>query len=448
MGKLFGTDGVRGVANEELTNELAYKLGRFGAHVITNGKKGSTIIIGKDTRVSGDMLESALLAGILSSGCDVIKVGILPTPAIPKLIKHFNADAGVMISASHNPVEFNGIKFFNEKGYKLTDAIEGTIEDYILNNKDLEHNPSGIEIGRKTEVFRAMEIYADEVMETVTGDLSGLRVAIDAANGSAFEVAKYALDKLGAETLAINNAPDGFNINKNCGSTHPEGLSEFVREHKVDLGLAFDGDADRVLAVDENGILIDGDKIMAICAKHMADNGELTNKTVVSTVMSNLGLDIALKENGLEAVKTKVGDRYVLEAMKEGQFALGGEQSGHIIFLKHNTTGDGLLTGVKLMTVMKDTNKKLSELGAIMDTYPQILLNAKVANDKKHDYLNNETIKSAIEEVEAFYDGAGRVLIRPSGTEPLVRVMIEGKDQSQLQGHAEHLVALIEKELG
>lgn len=448
MGKLFGTDGVRGIANEELTNKLAYQLGRFGAHVITGGKKGSTIIIGKDTRVSGDMLESALLSGILSAGCDVIKVGVLPTPAIPKLIKHFNADAGVMISASHNPVEFNGIKFFNENGYKLTDKIEEEIEDYILNDKELAHNPSGTEIGRKTEVFKAMEIYADEVMETIEGDLSGLKVAIDAANGSAFEVAKYALDQLGAETFVINNAPDGFNINYNCGSTHPEGLCDYVKKHDVDLGLAFDGDADRVLAVDENGLLVDGDKIMVICGKYLADRKLLNNNTVVSTVMSNLGLDIALKENHIESVKTKVGDRYVLEAMKAGHYALGGEQSGHIIFLNHNTTGDGLLTGVQLMNVIKETGKKLSELSSAMDTYPQILLNAKVTNDKKHGYLDNEAIKKAIQEVEAVYDGAGRVLIRPSGTEPLVRVMIEGKDQSQLKDHAEQLVTLIEKELG
>lgn len=448
MGKLFGTDGVRGVANEELTNKLAYQLGRFGAHVITGGKKASKIIIGKDTRVSGDMLESALLSGILSAGCDVIKVGVLPTPAIPKLIKHFNADAGVMISASHNPVEFNGIKFFNENGYKLTDAIEAEIEDYILNDKELAHNPSGTEIGRKTEVFKAMEIYADEVMETIEGDLSGLKVAIDAANGSAFEVAKYALDKLGAQTFVINNAPDGFNINHNCGSTHPEGLCDYVKKHDVDLGLAFDGDADRVLAVDENGLLVDGDKIMVVCGQYLASQNLLNNNTVVSTVMSNLGLDIALKENNIDSVKTKVGDRYVLEAMKEGHYALGGEQSGHIIFLNHNTTGDGLLTGVQLMHVIKETGKKLSELSSAMDTYPQILLNAKVANDKKHGYLDNDAIKKAIKDVEAVYDGAGRVLIRPSGTEPLVRVMIEGKDQSQLKSHAEALVTLIEKELG
>lgn len=293
-----------------------------------------------------------------------------------------------------------------------------------------------------------MEIYAEEVIETITGDLSGLKVAIDAANGAAFEVAKHALDKLGAKTVAINNAPDGFNINKNCGSTHPEGLCEYVKKNEVDLGLAFDGDADRVLAVDENGILIDGDKIMAICGQHLAKKGLLNNNTVVSTVMSNLGLDIALKENKIEGIKTKVGDRYVLEAMKKGNYVLGGEQSGHIIFLNHNTTGDGLLTGVQLMNVMKESGKTLSELGSIMDTYPQVLLNAKVANDKKHGYLENATIKSAIEEVEAVYNGEGRVLIRPSGTEPLVRVMIEGKDQSQLQGHAEQLVALIEKELG
>ena len=448
MGKLFGTDGVRGIANTELTNELAYKLGRFGAHVLTEDKGRAKILIAKDTRVSGDMLESAMISGILSAGCDVIKIGVLPTPAVAYLVRHLDVDAGVMISASHNPVEYNGIKFFDKDGFKLPDATELRIEDFILNDKDLPHNPSGIDLGRKTEVYRAMDLYADYVKSTVDVDFKGLKVSLDAANGAAYEVARKTLKELGADVSCIHAEPDGFNINAGCGSTHPEKVAAEVILNRTDIGLAFDGDADRLIAVDETGRVIDGDKIMAICGTHMRSKGKLNNDTIVATVMSNLGLDIAMKGESINLEKTKVGDRYVLEAMKAGQHSLGGEQSGHIIFLDHNTTGDGLLTAVQLMYVMKDTGKKLSELASIMDTYPQVLKNAKVTNAKKHAYGEDEVIVKRIAEVEDYFHGQGRVLIRPSGTEPLVRVMIEGKNQDELNKFAEELVELIEQRLG
>ncbi|WP_430884896.1 phosphoglucosamine mutase [Fusibacter sp. JL216-2] len=448
MGRLFGTDGVRGVANVELTNELAYKLGRFGAHVLTENKDKAKILIAKDTRVSGDMLESAMISGILSAGCDVIKIGVLPTPAVAYLVRHLDVDAGVMISASHNPVEYNGIKFFDNNGFKLPDAVEEKIEDYILNDKDLEHNPSGTELGRKTEVFRAMDLYADYVKSTIDVNFEGIKIAVDAANGAAYEVARKTLKDLGAEVTCIHSEPDGFNINAGCGSTHPEMVAAEVILQKADIGLAFDGDADRLIAVDETGKIVDGDKIMAICGTHMKTKGKLNNDTIVATVMSNLGLDIAMQGEAVKLEKTRVGDRYVLEAMKAGKHSLGGEQSGHIIFLDHNTTGDGLLTAVQLINVMKETGKKLSELASIMDTYPQVLKNAKVTNSKKHDYTSDDVIIKRIAEVEKHFSGQGRVLIRPSGTEPLVRVMIEGKDQSELNQFAEELVGLIEERLG
>lgn len=448
MGKLFGTDGVRGVANVELTNKLAYQLGRFGAHVLTGSKKRAKILIAKDTRVSGDMLESAMISGILSAGCDVIKIGVLPTPAVAYLVRHLDVDAGVMISASHNPVEYNGIKFFDKNGFKLPDEVENQIEDFILNDKDLSHNPSGTELGRKTEVYRAMDLYADYVKSTVEVNFSGLKVALDAANGAAYEVARKTLKDMGADVSCIHAEPDGYNINENCGSTHPEQVAAEVLLKKADIGLAFDGDADRLIAVDETGRIVDGDKIMAVCAAHMKSKGTLSNDTVVATVMSNLGLDIALGGKSVKLEKTKVGDRYVLEAMKAGQHSLGGEQSGHIIFLEHNTTGDGLLTAVQLMSVMKETGRPLSELASIMETYPQVLKNARVTNANKYQYSQDEVIMKRIAEVEEHFHGQGRVLIRPSGTEPLVRVMLEGKNQEELNTFADELVGLIESRLG
>jgi phosphoglucosamine mutase len=447
MGKLFGTDGVRGVANTELTNELAYKLGKYGSHVITKGKKNSKIIIGKDTRISGDMLESAMISGILSTGCDVIKVGVVPTPTIAFLVRHLEADAGVMISASHNPVEFNGIKFFNHEGFKLSDAVENSIEDYILGNKALEHIVSGVNIGKKTDNHDLMHHYSNYVKSTIDLPLDGLKIAVDCANGAAYEVAPKTLKALGATVFTINDQPNGLNINVNCGSTYPKGIQALVVEKEADLGLAFDGDADRLIAIDEKGHIVDGDKIMAICGNHLKKMNALKDNTIVSTVMSNIGFDISLKENNLNTIKTTVGDRYVLEEMKKNNYSLGGEQSGHIIFLEHNTTGDGLLSGIQLINAMLHSKKKLSELANIMKKYPQVLINAEVHNDKKHAFNEDAIINQAIERVTNYFEGNGRVLIRASGTEPLVRVMIEGKNIEEIRKHAEDLASLIEKQL-
>lgn len=447
MRKLFGTDGVRGVANTELTPELAFKLGKFGAHVLIRGKEKATIVIGRDTRISGDLLEHALVSGILSAGCDALCVGVVPTPAISYLTKHLNADAGIVISASHNPVEFNGIKFFNKDGFKLNDEIELEIEKYIRGELEMDHIPVGAEIGRCEYHLEAEELYQKFIMSTIDSDFKGIKIAADAANGAAYNVAIKTLQKLGADVTAIHNEPNGLNINANCGSTHPNQVSELVKIVQADIGLAFDGDADRLIAVDENGQIVDGDKIMAICGIHMNSEYKLRDQTIVSTVMSNLGFDIALKENGLRTVKTQVGDRYVLEEMRKSGYVLGGEQSGHVIFLEHNTTGDGLLTAVQLINVMKQTGKTLSELASIMTVYPQVLKNAKVSNTLKHSYQEDEVIVKRIEELEELMSGQGRVLIRPSGTEPLVRVMLEGKNQVELDQYASELVDLIEKRL-
>lgn len=447
MARLFGTDGVRGIANKELTIELAMALGKYGAHVITKGKEKAKIIVGKDTRISGDLLEYALISGILSTGCDVVRVGVIPTPAIAKLVKTLNADAGVMISASHNPVAFNGIKFFNEEGLKLSDNIEDEIETHVSESTQL-HNPTGISLGHVKTYDNAASDYIDYVVSTLEGTtFEGLKIAMDCANGAAFEVAPIALNALDAKVYTIHHEPDGTNINEACGSTHTEDLCKFVKVVGADIGLAFDGDADRLLAIDENGILVDGDKIMAICGLHMSQKGKLKENTIVSTVMSNLGFDIALKENDMRSVKTQVGDRYVLETMLANKYSLGGEQSGHIIFLEHNTTGDGLLTAVKLLQVIKETGKKLSELASMMTVYPQVLKNAHVSNDKKYRFSENKAVSDRIHEIEEMFHGKGRVLIRPSGTEPLVRVMIEGQNQEELEAVAKDLVDLIEKEM-
>ena len=447
MARLFGTDGVRGVANRELTIELAMALGKYGAHVITKGKEKAKILVGKDTRISGNLLEHALIAGILSTGCDVIQVGVIPTPAIAKLVKTLNADAGVMISASHNPVEFNGIKFFNEKGLKLSDTIEDEIESCIVNQKVLD-NPVGLSLGHVSFYEQAERDYMDYVIKTLDGlNFAGLKVAIDCANGAASNVAPITLNELDAKVYSIHHEPDGTNINENCGSTHLGDLKKFVTTLNADIGLAFDGDADRLLAVDENGALVDGDKIMAICGRYLSEKNQLKDHTIVSTVMSNLGFDIALKEHHMKSIKTQVGDRYVLEEMLANGYELGGEQSGHIIFLAHNTTGDGLLTAVQLLRVLKETEKPLSELAAMMTIYPQVLKNAHVSNEKKYCFSENKTVSNRIAEIEEMFHGNGRVLIRPSGTEPLVRVMIEGKDQAELERVAAELVTLIELEM-
>ncbi len=448
MGKLFGTDGVRGVANTELTCDLAYKLGRIGAYILTEGKKKAKILVGKDTRISGDMLEAALISGILSAGSDAICIGVVPTPAVAHLTRKYGADAGVVISASHNPVEYNGIKFFNKDGFKLPDEVEDRIEDYILNDKDIDFMPGGKEVGRKIKVKNAVDEYAEFVKSTIDIDLKGMKIAIDCANGASFMAAPKALAELGAEVEILNHNPDGYNINYKCGSTHPEIVKEYVLKTGADLGLSFDGDADRLIAIDEKGNIVDGDRIMAVCAAHLMEEGKLKNNTLVATVMSNIGLEKALKKHNCDIVKTKVGDRYVLEEMKKSGYVLGGEQSGHIIFLEHNTTGDGLLSALQLISVVKKKNKPLSELASIMKTYPQVLKNAKVSNDKKRKYLEDEVISSRIAEIENIFHGEGRVLIRPSGTEPLVRVMIEGSDEEELNKYAVELVELIETRLG
>lgn len=447
MGKFFGTDGVRGIANKELTCDLTYKLGRIGGYLLTKGKENAKIIVGMDTRISGDMLEAALLAGITSAGVDVITVGIVPTPAVSYLTRFYNADAGVVISASHNPVEYNGIKFFNSEGFKLTDEMEDEIESYILNDKDIDFHPTGEKVGRKIVIDNGTEEYTNFLKKTINVRFEGLKVAVDCGNGAAYKAAPELLKELGAEIIMVNDKPNGLNINVKCGSTKPEVVQKLVLETNADIGIAFDGDADRLIAVDEKGNIVDGDHIMAVCGIHLKKQGKLKNNTVTATVMSNMGFDIALRENDIKVVKTQVGDRYVLEEMRKSDYSLGGEQSGHIIFLDYNTTGDGLLSAIQLLSVMKETNKTLSELASVMTSLPQVLINAKVNNDKKKAYLEDEVIKAEIEKLEEKFSGEGRVLIRPSGTEPLVRVMIEGKDIKEITEMANSLAKLIEERL-
>ena len=445
MERMFGTDGVRGIANTELTAETAYDLGRAGAYILTEGAHKPKILVGMDTRISGDMLESALVSGILSVGAEAICVGIIPTPAVAYLTRKYECDAGVVISASHNPVEYNGIKFFNNKGYKLSDDLEDRIQRIIENDFEGVPSPVGGELGRKVIEDGAVDDYVEFAKSTAKLKLSGLKIALDCANGASYITSVRTFRELGAEVTVINNDPDGININKMCGSTHPEELMEYVVKKKCDLGFAFDGDADRCLAVDETGKLIDGDFIMAVCGKALKDEGRLNKNTVVVTVMSNLGLELGLKNYGIVTEKTKVGDRYVLEEMLKENYKLGGEQSGHIIFLDYNTTGDGLVTALQIAQVVKKSGKKLSELAGIMKELPQVLENAVVQNDKKNIYLEDEEIVSEIKKIEEKLNGCGRVLIRPSGTEPLVRVMLEGENQEELNTMAKTLAKLIEK---
>lgn len=447
MGKLFGTDGVRGIANSELDGELAFKLGQAGAYVLTSEKHKPKILVGRDTRLSGDMLESALIAGICSVGAEAVIVGILPTPAIAYLTRQYSADAGVVISASHNPVEYNGIKFFNDQGYKLPDALENRIESIILDKTEAIPAPTGVDIGRKVHIKNAAKDYTDYVKSTIDGDLTGIKIVLDCANGAAYETAPAVFEALGAKVYTLYNKPDGTNINDLCGSTHPDILQNYVLEVGADVGLAFDGDADRLIAVDEHGQLVDGDMIMVICGLDMKERGKLNHNTIVATVMSNLGLDIALRKADCKCVKTTVGDRYVLEKMTEEGFNIGGEQSGHIIFLDYNTTGDGLITGLQLLRVMKRKGKTLSELAGVMQILPQVLVNARVSNEKKNGYLLDELIAQEILAIERKFAHNGRVLIRPSGTEPLVRVMIEGHDVLEIEKDACWLAKLMEERL-
>ncbi|MHB1653617.1 MAG: phosphoglucosamine mutase [Desulfitobacteriaceae bacterium] len=442
MGRLFGTDGVRGVANTELTPELAFQLGQAGAYVLSKEHPHPRIIIGKDTRISGDMLEAALIAGICSVGADVLQVGVLPTPGIAFLTRTMDVSAGVVISASHNPVQDNGIKFFSASGYKLPDAIEDEIESILNNPVKPWQTPTGGDVGRVIPVADAGRRYIDYLKSTV-GRLEGLRVVMDCANGAGSQFGPLVLKELGVEVIPIFHRPDGVNINDGCGSTHPQALQKAVIDHKADLGLACDGDADRLIAVDEKGNLVDGDFIMLICALDQQAKGTLVENSLVLTVMSNLGLRLALQKAGIKVLETQVGDRYVLEELLRSGARLGGEQSGHIIFLNHNTTGDGLLTGLQLLSIVKERKLSLSALASPMRRLPQVLLNTRVEN--KHRIMADEAVRTKVEEVEALLKDQGRVLVRPSGTEPLLRVMVEGPDESELRELAQSVIDLIEE---
>ncbi len=446
MSRLFGTDGVRGVANEELTPYLAMQLGQAGAYVLTKENDHKpTIMVGCDTRISGDMLANALMAGICSVGANAVYVGVIPTPAVAYLTKKYKVDAGVVISASHNPVEFNGIKFFDGNGYKLPDELEDEIEALIKSDMHEIRFPIGSGVGKIKYRTDAREEYINHAVQSVPINLKGMKIVVDCAEGASHYTSTEALKELGADLVAIHCSPDGTNINANCGSTHMEELKARVVYEKAQVGLAFDGDADRLLAVDELGNLIDGDQIMAIVGNFMKSQGKLKKDTIVATIMSNLGFFLFADENKIKTEQTKVGDRYVLERMREIGASLGGENSGHVIFLDENTTGDGLLSALHLLEVMVETGKPLSELAKIMTVLPQTLINAKVPTHKKDKYMEYPEIAAAIKEIEDKFANEGRVLIRPSGTEPLVRVMIEGKDQNQIQEEAKKLAALIEE---
>lgn len=449
MGRLFGTDGVRGVANSELTPELAFKLGKAGAHVLSQTNEKPVVLIGKDTRISGDMLEDALSAGILAVGGNVIKVGVLPTPAVAYLVRHYKADVGVVISASHNPFEYNGIKFFNGNGFKLDDEIEDQIEDIIIRDTDVNSHITGDKLGRCLDADEdALEIYAKYLVETIDCRLDGKKIVLDCANGASYKVAEMVYRMLGADVTVIGNQPDGLNINKGYGSTHPERLQKEVVKQDAFIGLAYDGDADRLIAVDELGRIIDGDKLICICAKMLKDNGELKDNRVTATVMSNIGFHKYLENLGCTVDVTAVGDRYVLERMMETGCVIGGEQSGHIIFRNHSTTGDGILSSLQLVKAVLDSGKTASELSDEIEIYPQVLKNASVKNENKSKYKNDPEICEAIQRVEKEMEGSGRVLIRPSGTEPLVRVMIEGQDVDHITELAQDLAKLLTKRFG
>ncbi|WP_078382513.1 phosphoglucosamine mutase [Sutcliffiella halmapala] len=446
MGKYFGTDGVRGVANSELTPELAFRLGRFGGYVLTKDHTRPKVLIGRDTRISGHMLEGALVAGLLSIGAEVMRLGVISTPGVAYLTKALGAQAGVMISASHNPVQDNGIKFFGPDGFKLSDDQEAEIEALLDEEKDQLPRPVGADLGQVNDYFEGGQKYLQFLKQTVDEDFSGIHIALDCAHGATSSHATHLFADLEADISTMGSAPNGLNINEGVGSTHPETLAKLVLEKGADIGLAFDGDGDRIIAVDEKGQIVDGDEIMFICAKYLSEHGRLRHNTVVSTVMSNLGFYKALEAHNVETKQTAVGDRYVVEEMKNGNFLLGGEQSGHIIFLDYNTTGDGMLTGLQLVNIMKLTKKSLSELASEMTKFPQLLVNVRVTD--KHHVTENEKVKAVIEAVEAEMGGNGRILVRPSGTEPLVRVMAEAPTQELCDEYVEKIVAVVREEMG
>lgn len=445
MGKLFGTDGVRGVANRELTPELAFRLGRAATYLFGQEYR-PVFIIGRDTRISGQMLGAALAAGICSAGGDAIDVGVIPTPAVAYLARKLGSQAGVVISASHNPYPDNGIKFFAGTGYKLPDAREEELEQLVLADGDELPRPIEDHVGTIQHRHDLIEDYIDYVVSTVNTSFHKLKIVVDCANGAAYEVAPAVLRRLGAEVIVMHDKPTGLNINNQCGSTHLEGLQQAVIDHKADLGIGHDGDADRCLAVDELGQVVDGDQIMVICALEAMKAGKLPDNTLVATVMSNIGLHQAIKRAGGKIAVTPVGDRYVLETMLTHGYGLGGEQSGHIIFSEHSTTGDGVLTAIQLIAALVRSGKKMSELAGLMTRFPQVLFNVRLKN--KTGWDQNANIAAAIREAEAELGENGRVLVRASGTEPLIRVMAEGPSQPQLERLVEQIAVIIRKELG
>ncbi len=442
MARLFGTDGVRGIANRDLNCELAFKIGAVGAYVLTNEVHSPRILVGMDTRKSGPMLGAALSAGICSVGGDVLDVGILPTPAMAHLVRLYEADAAVMISASHNPMEYNGIKWFDGNGFKLSDAIEDRIEAIIRDNEPIPH-PEGRGVGRIISAVRAQQDYCDFLVEQSSGRFEGLRIVLDCANGATSFIAKNVFERLGAEVIAKSCAPDGTNINDHCGSTHPERLQEMVVNYGADLGFAFDGDADRLISCDEYGNIVDGDQAMGILALSMKAHGKLKKDTLVITVMSNLGLKKTMQENGIHIAETKVGDRYVLEEMLDKKYNIGGEQSGHIILLDSNTTGDGMMSAIALLNVVAESKKRLSKLAAQIPEFPQVLVNVIVDNGKKAAAMEDADLHKRQAEVEKLLGDNGRVLVRASGTEPLIRIMLEGQDEKQILDYALSMAHII-----
>ena len=449
MGKYFGTDGVRGVANTELTPELAFKLGRCGGYVLMQHAPEQAhprVLVARDTRISGQLLEQALVAGLLSVGIEVMQLGVISTPAVAYLTRTQNAAAGVMISASHNPALDNGIKFFGSDGFKLSDQQEEEIEALIDAPEDTLPRPTTDGLGTIDEFPEGAIKYLQFLQSTISGDLEGIRVCIDAANGATAPLVNQLFADLETDFYTMGDRPNGININDGVGSTHPEGLQAFVKEKGAMVGLAFDGDGDRLIAVDENGELVDGDKIMFICGQHLKSKGRLEKDTIVSTVMSNIGFHKAIEEHGMVALKAQVGDRYVVEAMREGGYVLGGEQSGHIVFLNLNTTGDGLLSAVQLLAVMKETGKSLSELAAQVTIFPQKLVNIRVRD--KHTVMDEPAVKAVIEAVEAEMNGDGRILVRPSGTEPLLRVMAEASTDEKVSRYVDTIADVIRAERG
>ncbi|MEF3317248.1 phosphoglucosamine mutase [Peptoniphilus grossensis] len=446
MTRLFGTDGVRGIANQKLTPKLCYDIGRAAAFVLTKNKKGK-VLVGRDTRLSGDLVESALIAGFMSLGLDVDVAGVIPTPGVAYLTRTGDYLCGVSISASHNPFEYNGIKFFSSQGLKLDDSLEDDIEEKVLSTTKIYKDVTGDQVGRVNRSHEFTEKYISYLKGLTDERFDGFEVAVDAGNGAQSFIAEEVLKAYGARVKIINNEPNGKNINDKCGSTNPKLIEELVKSEKSHIGMSFDGDADRIIAVDEEGKVVDGDHILAIAATYLKENNKLNNNAAVGTIMSNMGLKKYLESIDVDFIETKVGDRYILERMLKDDYIIGAEQSGHVIFLDYNTTGDGLATGIHLLEIMKKTGKKLSELNGLMKDYPQVLKNARVRDELKNRYEEFPDIIKAIREVEEAYHGSGRVVIRQSGTEALVRVMIEGEDTVKLSQDADKLVKIIEEKL-